>query len=41
MTECADAARGLSIEDRLELIQNIKTLGDKECPPVEVKATQS
>ena len=39
MTECADATRGLSIEDGLELLRNIKTLGDKDCPPEKVKTT--
>ncbi len=37
MIECADASRGLSIEDGIELIHNIKTIADKECPPVELE----
>lgn len=32
MVECAEAARGLKIEDGLELIHNIRKLADAECP---------
>jgi hypothetical protein len=32
MCECAEAARGLKVEDGIELISNIKKLADEECP---------
>jgi hypothetical protein len=32
LCECADAARGMKVEDGFELIHNIKKMADKECP---------
>lgn len=32
MCDCADAARGLKVEDGIELISNIKKMADEQCP---------